>query len=177
LRNVGLTPPYFHHGGQATLEQVVEFYDRGGDRVALSGGADSTGNLGLPIFSANGQADASNLDPNIGGKGKNDGLGLSASDRAALVEFLKELTDNRVACHAGPFDHPELPLSVGLSSVSSGLSSITPARAIDLIGVLPATGKGGLTAEKNSQGPLPCFSNSGNLFGETQNIFKKVITP
>jgi cytochrome c peroxidase len=31
LRNVELTGPYFHNGGQATLEQVVDFYVRGGD--------------------------------------------------------------------------------------------------------------------------------------------------
>ncbi|MBI5663669.1 MAG: hypothetical protein HZC49_01070, partial [Nitrospirae bacterium] len=31
LRNVELTGPYFHNGGQATLDQVVEFYDRQGD--------------------------------------------------------------------------------------------------------------------------------------------------
>lgn len=33
LRNVELTGPYFHNGGQATLEQVVQFYNRGGDRI------------------------------------------------------------------------------------------------------------------------------------------------
>jgi hypothetical protein len=33
LRNVALTGPYFHNGGQATLGQVVAFYNRGGDRV------------------------------------------------------------------------------------------------------------------------------------------------
>ncbi|MEZ5402871.1 MAG: cytochrome c peroxidase [Bryobacteraceae bacterium] len=31
LRNVELTGPFFHNGGQATLEQVIEFYSRGGD--------------------------------------------------------------------------------------------------------------------------------------------------
>jgi cytochrome c peroxidase len=31
LRNIELTAPYFHNGGQATLEQVVDFYSRGGD--------------------------------------------------------------------------------------------------------------------------------------------------
>jgi hypothetical protein len=31
LRNIALTGPYFHNGGQATLEQVVDFYARGGD--------------------------------------------------------------------------------------------------------------------------------------------------
>src|SRR5262249_3832381 len=31
LRNVNLTAPYFHNGGKATLADVVDFYDRGGD--------------------------------------------------------------------------------------------------------------------------------------------------
>jgi cytochrome c peroxidase len=31
LRNVELTAPYFHNGGQLTLEQVLDFYSRGGD--------------------------------------------------------------------------------------------------------------------------------------------------
>ena len=30
LRNVALTAPYMHHGGVATLREVVEFYNRGG---------------------------------------------------------------------------------------------------------------------------------------------------
>lgn len=31
LRNIELTAPYFHNGGYLTLQQVVEFYNRGGD--------------------------------------------------------------------------------------------------------------------------------------------------
>ena len=31
LRNVGLTAPYFHNGGKATLGDVIDFYARGGD--------------------------------------------------------------------------------------------------------------------------------------------------
>jgi len=31
LRDVKLTAPYFHNGGKATLDDVVEFYSRGGD--------------------------------------------------------------------------------------------------------------------------------------------------
>lgn len=31
LRNIALTAPYFHNGGMATLEQVVQFYNRGRD--------------------------------------------------------------------------------------------------------------------------------------------------
>ncbi|MEO9874589.1 MAG: cytochrome c peroxidase [Anderseniella sp.] len=34
LRNVALTAPYMHNGSIGTLEGVVEFYDRGGDRDA-----------------------------------------------------------------------------------------------------------------------------------------------
>ena len=31
LRNVALTAPYMHTGGQATLEEVIDFYNEGGD--------------------------------------------------------------------------------------------------------------------------------------------------
>ena len=31
LRNIELTAPYFHNGGTLTLEQVIDFYSRGGD--------------------------------------------------------------------------------------------------------------------------------------------------
>ena len=31
LMNIALTAPYFHHGGMATLEEVVQFYNRGRD--------------------------------------------------------------------------------------------------------------------------------------------------
>lgn len=37
LRNVELTGPFFHNGGQATLEQVIDFYARGGDFVGNNG--------------------------------------------------------------------------------------------------------------------------------------------
>jgi cytochrome c peroxidase len=35
LRNVELTAPYFHNGGQLNLRQVVDFYARGGDNGRL----------------------------------------------------------------------------------------------------------------------------------------------
>jgi cytochrome c peroxidase len=39
LRNVALTAPYMHDGSEATLEDVIEFYDRGGnDNSYLDGG-------------------------------------------------------------------------------------------------------------------------------------------
>ena len=39
LRNVALTAPYMHDGSEATLRDVIEFYDRGGnDNPYLDGG-------------------------------------------------------------------------------------------------------------------------------------------
>jgi cytochrome c peroxidase len=33
LRAIGNTAPYFHDGRFATLDEVIEFYDRGGDQA------------------------------------------------------------------------------------------------------------------------------------------------
>jgi cytochrome c peroxidase len=80
LRNVGLRAPYFHNGRFATLEEVVDFYNRGGD------------------------FDAPNIDRN-----RIRPLGLSAQQRADLVAFLRgALTDPRVAAGSSPFDRPML---------------------------------------------------------------------
>ena len=67
LRNVAVTAPYMHDGRLRTLEEVVEHYDRGLARHP-------------------------NLDPNLA-KHPPQGLGLSREDKAALVAFLKTLTD------------------------------------------------------------------------------------
>lgn len=116
LRNVALTAPYFHNGGAATLEQVVEFYNRGGN-FALQNIAD--------------------LDADI------QPLGLSAQEKASLVAFLKSLTDERVRKHAAPFDHPQLAVSNGHPGDSSNTSGDGEGRAVDNMLVLPAVGRGG----------------------------------
>jgi cytochrome c peroxidase len=86
LRNVELTAPYFHNGGALTLDDVVNFYNRGGD------------------FS---QANMDNFDPDI------EMIGLSDYQKAALVAFLKGLTDERVRYNRAPFDHPQLTIPNG----------------------------------------------------------------
>jgi cytochrome c peroxidase len=91
LRNVELTGPYFHNGGQATLEQVVDFYNRGGDGA----GTDFANTTGFGLNPTN-RAPA--ILP----------LNLSATDKANLVAFLKALTDERVRWEMAPFDHPGL---------------------------------------------------------------------
>jgi cytochrome c peroxidase len=84
LRNVKLTAPYFHNGGKATLADVVDFYNRGGD-------------FANPEKAKRIQS-----------------LSLSASEKAALVDFLTNgLTDPRVENERAPFDHPSLSLPNG----------------------------------------------------------------
>ena len=80
LRNVELHAPYMHDGRFATLEEVVEFYDRGGDH------------------------DAPNIDRNLIRP-----LNLAPEEKAALVAFMKRpMTDPRVRDELPPFDRPTL---------------------------------------------------------------------
>lgn len=80
LRNVELHAPYMHNGRFQTLEEVVEFYNRGGD------------------------FDADNID-----RGIIRPLNLSPEEKAALVAFMKRpLTDERVKNELPPFDKPTL---------------------------------------------------------------------
>jgi len=105
LRNVELTGPYFHNGGQATLEQLMDFYARGGDFA----------NNSLRPFA------------------------MTSAQRAAVVEFLKSLTDERVRYSRAPFDHPELCVPIGHQSVP-GNDPRFPRAAAEQWAGLPATG-------------------------------------
>src|SRR5438128_8029546 len=80
LRNVGLRGPYFHDGHFATLEEVVDFYNRGGD------------------------FNAPNIDHNLIRP-----LNLSPQQKSDVIAFLRgALTDPRVLAGAAPFDRPTL---------------------------------------------------------------------
>jgi len=80
LRNVEMRGPYMHNGHFATLEEVVEFYNRGGD------------------------FNAPNINHNLIRP-----LGLTPGQKSDLVAFLKRpLTDPRVAMGNSPFDRPTL---------------------------------------------------------------------
>lgn len=96
LRNIDLTGPYFHNGGQSTLMQVVEFYARGGD------------------FN---ETNIATLDPDIAVIV--DIVG-NPTLMGSVVDFLKTLTDPRVEYQKPPFDHPELIIPNGHSGVYKG---------------------------------------------------------
>ncbi len=70
LRNIAMRPPYMHDGRFATLEEVIEHYAQG---VQLNPDLDPS--LRMP-------------------SGTIRSLGLSVADRAALVAYLRTLTDS-----------------------------------------------------------------------------------
>jgi cytochrome c peroxidase len=84
LRNVELTGPYMHNGGMKSLEEVVDFYDRGGN-------AANTHHFATGVFTH----------------------GFTPQQKADLVAFLKGLTDERVRWERAPFDHPSLSVPHG----------------------------------------------------------------
>jgi cytochrome c peroxidase len=122
LRNIELTGPYFHNGGELTLRQVIDFYNRGGN------------------FQDNRE-----FDPNV------HNLNLGQQDKDDLVSFLLALTDPRVAFERAPFDHPSICVSNGSPGNESSTQAGNPlpgdgpaARAAFLVECHQASGANGL---------------------------------
>lgn len=82
VRNAGMTAPYMHNGVYETLEEVVDFYNKGGG-------------MGLGIDVPN-----QTLPP--------DPLGLTAEEQADLVAFMEALT-NVEQPHIAPENLPAFP--------------------------------------------------------------------
>ncbi|MEE2882877.1 MAG: cytochrome c peroxidase [Planctomycetota bacterium] len=145
LRNVELTGPYFHNGSVATLDQVVDFYTRGG-------------NFPTENFT--------NLAPEIIPLGF---LAGNADRKEAMVAFLDSLTDDRVRWERAPFDHPEIIVPEGAESLANGDVSFDPATgvAIDRFKTIPAVGAEGRSVEVDTQGrpldPLTAFLQPGSI--------------
>jgi hypothetical protein len=82
----------------ATLRQVVQFYNRGGNFCDFN---------------------RRDLHPRI------TPLGLTRAQEEQLVDFLVSLTDKRVQYQEAPFDHPELRIPEdGRATAASGLRTI-----------------------------------------------------
>jgi cytochrome c peroxidase len=133
LRNVTLTAPYFHNGGQLTLRQVVEFYDRGAD-FAIE-------NLG-------------DLAPNI------HPLNLDGQQMDDIVAFLETLTDDRVACEKAPFDHPAIRIANGARGDGGFVTpdNKKPGQSKDQLELIQAVGAGGRPANS-----APCIDQENFL--------------
>jgi cytochrome c peroxidase len=118
LRNVELTGPYFHSGSLATLQQVLEFYARGG--------GPSGDNINLII----------------------GGVVVNAQQRVDLLAFLLSLTDDRVRFERAPFDHPSICVPNGHPQDGSGSllpDTAFPGAPIaaDAMSLVPAVGAAG----------------------------------
>jgi cytochrome c peroxidase len=77
LRNIGLTAPYMHDGRFNTLEEVLNHYAND-----QSNGKDS-------IY------DSPSLDPLLNVAGKRRGIALNATEKQAIIAFLKTLNDDQ----------------------------------------------------------------------------------
>jgi cytochrome c peroxidase len=114
LRNVEFTGPYFHNGGQATLDNVVEFYDRGGD------------------------FENTQIDANI------KTLNLTNDEDDALTAFLLALSDERVRYERAPFDHPEICVPDGSPGTNTHIAQYGPnGYGRDHLLEIPAVGAAG----------------------------------
>ena len=116
LRNIELTAPYFHNGGQGTLLQVVNFYNRGGDFR---------------------EHNAQFIDFEIGK------LNLTTQELDDLVAFLKGLTDERVLYRRAPFDNPQLFVPNGHRMVHGVPAVASDGTAADIMMEVPAVGRNG----------------------------------
>lgn len=117
LRNVELTGPYFHNGGELTLAQVVQFYMR-------------TGNFA--------DVNVKDIEPNLAA----DLIQIEESDTDVLVHFLLSLTDERVRFEQGPFDHPQIQVPNGHPGGTQLLTAGVVVAADELLDI-PAVGAGG----------------------------------
>ena len=169
LRNIALTPPYFHYGGYSTLEQAVDFYVRGGSRREASlldptwtgddSGTGPNGDLGAPAnlhpdftgdFGTNTPGIIEVFDPSLDpDNGKDLRYGIEA-----MADFLRTLTDFRAACDQAPFDHPSLLIPNGHNPDGS-----------DIVIMLPAVGEDGYAGTG-----FGCLPNSGDLFALQNRI-------
>jgi len=121
LRNIELTAPYFHNGGQLTLRQVVDFYNRGGDFA---------------------QNNIDNVDIGI------RPLNLTEEQKTSLVLFMQSLTDERVRYERAPFDHPQLFITNGHPGDQNAVTDDGTGQATTTVVELPAVGRNGISTPR-----------------------------
>jgi len=178
MRNVAFTPPYTSSGMFSNLRQMVKFYNRETNRRDITavgdvdamgtscnaGDSTGTGADGLKSMDElrqTAQTCHTNIQLGIGPIGLLDcdvagsGCDPATDDIAAVVRFLKSLSDPRVQCDAAPFDHPALSLTVGHRTTDNNRDG----KADDTLFVLPAAGAAGYDPAAGY-----CIPNEGNLF-------------
>jgi len=164
LRNVELTNPYFHDGGNLTLRQQLDFYMRGGNfpitnrahrdflimnlRVedeALGGCIVTATGRPVPPDTTTGACPDGSL-PEFTAAQKEEII-------VSVVDFLLELTDERVAFERAPFDHPEIIVPIDGTAPENTAGRGALLSVPTLFRQVPAVGAGGIAAK------LPNFLN------------------
>jgi hypothetical protein len=120
LRNVGRTGPYFHNGGRLTLRQQLDFYVKGGDFPAtnsahrdflimnLSLEDEALGGCVLTVAPI-GRAAQVNPDGTCPVNSVREFTDPQKEQiQVSIIDFLLELTDDRVDFQRAPFDQPEI---------------------------------------------------------------------
>jgi hypothetical protein len=142
---VELTGPYFHTGSKLTLRQQLDFYDRGGDfPISNSPHRDFL----IMHFDIEDEALGGYLDPVTGlpiPRGTPGAVPEFTEEqkeaiKIAVIDFLVELTDERVAFERAPFDHPEMivPLDGRAPENHGGRAAMLAATTGDCAGVAGA---------------------------------------
>jgi len=168
LRNVAETGPYFHNGGESTLEDVIDFYFRGGNFRTFD--REARFQHPIDVFSAD-RTEISKLRALGVLRGDNctsgpcrdqvdsrtgirlpgfedldpSEIGLDDADRDSLVAFLRALTDQRVINRQAPFDGPQLFVPVGARGNASNVTEGNNGTAVDDMLEIPAVGRNGGT--------------------------------
>lgn len=157
IRNVGLTPPYFHYGGYSNLRSVVEVYARGGSKRNMApalpdatGDWSGTGPLGGGAVTELAHDFGTNVDFFI--------RDIKSTDEQidALVAFMLTVTDPRLQCDLAPFDHPSLTVLLGHEYADRNRDG----KADDITFELPAVGAAGYRGAQARY----CLPNAGDLF-------------
>jgi len=93
-----------------------------------------------------------NYDPRCATQNKT----AETDDLAALVRFMKSLSDPRVQCNQAPFDGPELHILNGHRAEDEDQDGL----ADDIVAVVPASGSAGF------KDPRLCIPNAGDIFAD-----------
>lgn len=136
LRNVELTNPFFHDGGNLTLRQQLDFYMRGGnfpitnkahrDFLIMNLRLEDEA-LGGCMVVATGRPVPPGLDGNCPADSVPEFTEAQKEEIiVAVVDFLLELTDERVAFERAPFDHPEIFVPLDGTAPENGSLATVP---------------------------------------------------
>jgi cytochrome c peroxidase len=175
LRNVEKTNPYFHDGGNLTLRQQLDFYMRGGNFpitnkahrdfliMNLRLEDEALGGCILPPVppSTLGRA----VPPDLTGACPVDSSPqFTAAEKeeiiVSVVDFLLELTDERVAFERAPFDHPEVFVPLDGTAPENGVLATVPGNREGLLANMAGVCTDSATGLPFPGATAPCFKQS-----------------